>query len=61
MPGVPQLFLTAFPVVGEVDLREPPADYRALPGALEFEVAVGERYSVLMVSGVMVQTTVVAE
>jgi len=60
MPGVPQVFLSAFPLVEEVDLREPPPDYRKLAHSVAFELAAGERYSVLMVSGVMVQAVLVA-
>jgi hypothetical protein len=60
MPGVPQIFLSAFPLVEEVDLRELPPEYRKLPHTADFELKVGERYSVLIVGGIMVQTTLVA-
>jgi hypothetical protein len=60
---VPLLYFAGLPVLTEVDLWSPPAQYRTIPEAVvgQFEFNQGEEYSVVILSsGSLVHATVVA-
>jgi len=62
-PGIDARYLKELPLVGEIDLANLPADYKrsSVTNIKYFAFAPGDRYSVTLVSEVIVQAIVIAE
>lgn len=62
-PGIDARYLTGLPFVGEIDLANLPTHYKtsSVTNVKYFAFVPGERYSVTLVSEVIVQAIVIAE
>lgn len=63
LPGVPEKYLEIFPLLREIDVRNPPLGYwssSTAPGGL-FSFESGQRYGVFILSETLSEMTVVAD